>query len=251
MLKAEHITVRYGAKTAVTDVSFHVRPGEWWVLVGPNGAGKSSLIGAASGALSCEGSLSLKGRPLSAYSPRERAAEIGVLSQHHPAVYDYTVDEVVSLGRYAHRSGYFRSLDPEGPARIREALALTGLEPMRDRSLLTLSGGETQRVYLAQVLAQHPSLLMLDEPANHLDLPFQKHFFELIQFWAAEPGRAVITVMHDLTLARRYGTHALLMQEGRAVAAGPVPEVLTRDRLKAVYGMDVVAWMQEALSAWS
>ena len=136
------------------------------------------------------------------------------------------------------------------PAQIDAALEMTGLMPLRSRNIMTLSGGELQRAFLAQVLAQDPKLLILDEPANHLDLPFQKQFFDMVQEWLKQPGRAVITVMHDLTLAKKYGTHALLMNEGKAAAQGAAEEVLTRENLQAVYGMDVFGWMKELYTAW-
>ena len=121
---------------------------------------------------------------------------------------------------------------------------------MRGRNMLTLSGGETQRVFLAQVFAQDPEILILDEPANHLDLPFQRDLFTMIGEWLKQPGRAVITVMHDLTLARRYGTHALLMSEGKAVGCGPIGEVMTRENLQKAYGMDIYGWMKDLLEEW-
>ena len=121
---------------------------------------------------------------------------------------------------------------------------------MRKRNMLTLSGGEQQRVFLAQVFAQDPDLLILDEPANHLDLPFQQELFDLIGAWLQSPGRAVITVMHDLNLARRYGTHALLLERGKCVSKGLISEVMTPENLQQVYGMDVYAWMREMLSQW-
>ena len=107
-----------------------------------------------------------------------------------------------------------------------------------------------QRTFLAQVFAQEPQLLMLDEPANHLDLVYQKHIFTLIGEWLKQPGRAVISVVHDLSLARRYGTHAVLMHQGKAVAQGETASVLTPANLQSVYGMDVAGWMREMLGQW-
>jgi len=251
MLKAEHLTVRYGDREAVSDLSFEVREGEWLVLVGPNGAGKSSLAGALGRSLPREGTVTLEGRDIRSFTPQEYARKVGVLSQQHSAVYGFTVEEVVGLGRYARRQGFFRGSDPEGAEKIGEALAATGLSEMRGRNMLTLSGGETQRVFLAQVFAQDPEILILDEPANHLDLPFQRDLFTMIGEWLKQPGRAVITVMHDLSLARLYGTHALLMDRGRCVSRGTAGEVLTRENLQEVYHMDVYDWMQKMFARWT
>ncbi len=157
----------------------------------------------------------------------------------------------MQLGRYAHRKGFLSS-KPEGEnQRVDGALALTGLTEYRHRSVLTLSGGELQRVFLAQVFAQDPKVLLLDEPANHLDLPYQQHIFSLLSDWLREPGRAVLSVVHDLSLAKKYGTHALLMHRGYSVAYGETGAVLTPSNLQSVYGMDVYGWMKDVLSQWN
>ena len=251
MLQGENISVQYGAQTAVHQVSFMLQPGQWLMLAGPNGAGKSTLIRAIAQTIPYTGRITLDGRDLRFLRPAERARQIGVLSQHNSAQYGYTVEEIVQLGRYAHRKGFLSS-KPEGEdQRVDSALALTGLTEYRHRSVLTLSGGELQRVFLAQVFAQDPRVLLLDEPANHLDLPYQQHIFSLLSDWLREPGRAVLSVVHDLSLAKKYGTHALLMHQGNCVAYGETDAVLTASNLQAVYGMDVYAWMQDLLSQWN
>jgi iron complex transport system ATP-binding protein len=133
---------------------------------------------------------------------------------------------------------------------VEKALEMTGLTELRHASMLTLSGGETQRVFLAQVFAQNPRALILDEPANHLDLKYQEHIFSLIRKWLEEPGRAVLSVVHDLSLARRYGTHAVLMDHGKSVSQGEIREVMAPETLQQVYGMNVYKWMREMLSQW-
>ena len=250
MLSAEHLTVRYGDRTVLQDLSMQVREGEWWTVVGPNGAGKSSLAGALGRTVPCEGTVLLDGKDVREISAREYARKVGILSQNHSAVFGFTVEEVVSLGRYARHTGLFGKGDPDGAGEITDALALTGLTDMRKRNMLTLSGGECQRVFLAQVFCQDPEILILDEPANHLDLPFQQELFSLIGKWLKEPGRAVITVMHDLSLARKYGTHALLLDKGQCAGQGKASEVLTPEALRSVYGMDVYGWMREMLEQW-
>ena len=250
MLKAEHLTVRYGEKTILKDLSLQVKEGEWWTIVGPNGAGKSTLAGALGKTVAYEGTVTLEGKDIRQIPQQEYARKVGVLSQNHSAVYGFTVEEVVSLGRYARHTGFLRKGDPEGTAKIDEALKLTGLSDMRKRNMLTLSGGESQRVFLAQVLCQDPEILILDEPANHLDLPFQQELFSMIGEWLEAPGRAVITVMHDLSLARKYGSHALLLNKGQCAGQGKASEVLTPEALHDVYDMDVYGWMRELLETW-
>ena len=250
MLAAEHITVRYGTRTVVSDLSFHLRPGQWLMLAGPNGAGKTTLIEAITQGVPYSGSFRWYGRDLKSVSPGDIARGIGVLSQRNSLSYAYSVEEIVSLGRYAHQRGFLSLRDEEGQARVEEALAAAGLTDLRRASMLTLSGGETQRVFLAQVLAQDPRLLILDEPANHLDLKYQQSIFTLIGEWLRRPDRAVLSVVHDLSLALRFGTDALLMKDGRCVSQGPIREVLTRSNLREAYDMDVSGWMLESLARW-
>ncbi len=250
MLQGDRITVRYGSHTVVDDFSFYLEKGQWLMLAGPNGAGKSTLIEAIAQGVPYTGSIRLEGQELHTFKPAQIAKDIGVLSQKNIVGYAYTVEEVVSLGRYAHQAGLFSGRDEEGKTQIEKALQVTGLTDLRHASMLTLSGGEIQRVFLAQVFAQNPRLLILDEPANHLDLKYQQHLFTLIREWLNQPGRAVLSVVHDLNLARRYGTHAILMDRGKSVSQGKIHDVMTPDHLQQVYGMDVYAWMNEMLSQW-
>ena len=250
MLEAKNVTVRFGDFTAVSDLSFSLAEGQWLMLVGPNGAGKSTLLEAIAQGLRYEGNILLDGRDIRAYKPSQLARVIGVLSQQHPVGYGYTVEEIVSLGRYAHRGGFLSGRDDDSRARVEEALRMTGMESLRHANVLTLSGGELQRTFLAQAFAQDPRILLLDEPANHLDLPYQKHIFSLIDEWRRQPGRAVISVVHDLSLARRYGTHAILMHHGHCVAQGVLDSVLTPGPLQSVYEMDVYGWMSDLFQRW-
>ena len=250
MLQANDLSVRYGDLTAVNGLSFSLEEGQWLMLVGPNGAGKSTLLHAIAQGTSYQGTISLEGRDIRNYRPTQLAQKVGVLSQQHHVGYAYTVEEIVDLGRYAHKRGFLASRDDGGRKQVEEALKLTGMEAFRHTSVLTLSGGELQRTFLAQAFAQDPNILLLDEPANHLDLPYQKHIFSLIDTWRRQPRRAVISVVHDLSLARKYGTHALLMHHGKCVSQGDQDAVLTPENLHAVYGMDVYAWMRDLLSQW-
>lgn len=250
MLEVRHLTVRYGAKTVVEDLSLTLAAGQWLMLIGPNGAGKSSLIEAIAQGVPYTGQALLAGEDIRTLRPARLAQQLGVLAQRNTVAYAYTVEEVVRLGRYAHGGGFLRGKDEDGEAQVERALALTGLTELRRASLLTLSGGELQRAFLAQVFAQDPQVLLLDEPANHLDLIYQKQLFGLLQDWLRQPGRAVLSVVHDLSLARRYGTHAVLMHHGCCAAQGEIDQVMTPEHLRQVYGMDVYGWMNELLGQW-
>ena len=251
MLEVEHLSVRYGSFAAVDDCSFTVPEGEWLMIIGPNGAGKSTILNAVSQGVPYTGTIRFDGTDLKETDALKRARSIGMLSQNHYVGYAFSVEEVVRLGRYAHRSGLFSKRKADDEAAVEEALERTGLTGLRRQSVLTLSGGELQRTFLAQVFAQEPRYLLLDEPTNHLDLVYQKQIFALIAEWLTGPGRAVVSVVHDLSLARAYGSRALLLHRGRAVACGDTEEVMSPGNLNAVYDMDVAAWMRTMLEQWT
>ena len=136
----------------VDDLSFHLPEGRWLMLVGPNGAGKTSLIEAVAQGVPYTGAIRWNGQDLRTLKPSLLARKIGILSQRNSVGYAYTVEEIVGLGRYAYKTGVFSGSDDQGEALVDKALEITGLTGLRHASMLTLSGGETQRVFLAQVL---------------------------------------------------------------------------------------------------
>lgn len=250
LLDVKNLTVRYSNLTIVDNASFSLAEGDWLMLVGPNGAGKSTLVNAVSQGAPYTGEVRLMGKDVRKYRAHEFAKRLGVLSQSHAMGYGFTVGSVVRLGRYAYAPGLFSGHTAEDEAAVCEALARTGMTRFADQNVLTLSGGELQRTFLAQLFAQNPRVLMLDEPTNHLDLVYQKQVFELLSEWIKTPGRAVVSVVHDLSLARAYGTRALLLDRGKTLAYGAAADVFSPENLDRAYGMDVSAWMRNLLSQW-
>ncbi|OQB23572.1 MAG: Hemin import ATP-binding protein HmuV [Firmicutes bacterium ADurb.Bin182] len=250
MLEVKDLTVEFNGLTAVDDVSFSVEEGQWLMVAGPNGSGKTTIINAVSKSVHYSGTVKLLGKDVRKYKPYELARAMGVLKQNHAVNYPFTVEEVVRLGRYAYAPGPFSHKSGEDDIRVYEAMNMTGLDHIREQSVMTLSGGELQRTFLAQLFAQSPNLLMLDEPTSHLDLVYQKQTFELIREWLKAPGRAVISVVHDLSLIKAYGTRAMLLSRGKVKAEGEIGEVLTARHLDPVYSMDVYAWMRELSASW-
>jgi iron complex transport system ATP-binding protein len=250
LLEVENLSVRYGTCTIIENINFSVEENNWLMVVGPNGAGKSTLINAVSQYIGCTGDVRYLGKDIKTYKPKELAQNIGVLSQSHSVGYSFTVGEVVRLGRYAHAPKIFSQKNEQDEEMVQKALELTGLTELVNQSVLTLSGGELQRTFLAQVLAQDPKILMLDEPTNHLDLVYQKQILELVRRWLRGEKRAAISVVHDLSLAKAYGTHALLLNKGRVMAQGEIDDVLSPENLENAYSMDVYAWMDDMLGQW-
>lgn len=250
MLEVKNLTVQYGSLVIVNNVSFSVGENRWLMLVGPNGAGKSTIVNAISQGVTYTGDILYRSQDIRRMKPTNLAQKIGVLSQTRSVSYSFTVGEIVRLGRYSYAPGIFDASGDKDTTSVQNALELTGMLPFKNQSVLTLSGGELQRAFLAQVFAQDPKVLIFDEPTNHLDLVYQKQVFGLIKEWVGQPGRAVISVMHDLSLARAHGTDILLLNKGRAVSCGKAEMVLSRENLQSVYSMDVHDWMREMLKQW-
>ncbi len=251
LLEVRDLSVRIGMKDILQHISFSVAEGEWLMIAGPNGAGKSTIVNSVSQGIHYHGQILWKGEDLKGIRPHLLSRRLGVLTQNHAVGYAFTVEEVVRLGRYAWSPNFFNGKAADDELRVAQALSDTGLTELRTQNVLTLSGGELQRVFLAQLFAQDPELLILDEPTNHLDMVYQKQIFELLSKWLKKPGRAIISVVHDLSFALSNGSSALLLDRGMEKGFGPVREVLNDENLREVYGMDVGAWMRGLLKEWS
>jgi iron complex transport system ATP-binding protein len=204
-------------------------------IVGPNGAGKSSLLRIAAGVLAPDaGRVTLQGRPMADLRRREIARVLAYLPQDTPSLYDYTVEDVVAMGRYPH----LRGLGVAGPgdlAAVSRALDTVGMRDFRRRPLSHLSGGERRRALIASVLAQEPHVLLLDEPTSGLDL---HHASDIMRRLArlADGGLGVVLVTHDINLASLFCGRIVLLHRGRVHADGRPQEVIRQDAMASVYG---------------
>ena len=204
-------------------------------IAGPNGSGKSTLLKIAAGLLAPQkGTVDLNGQPLSRMPRRSIARVLGFLPQECPALFDYTVEQVVAMGRHAH-GGVLEMPAPGDREAVERALADVSLESLRHRPLSRLSGGERRRAWIASALAQEPSLLLLDEPTQSLDLHQAAVVMEVLARRAAT-GLRVVAVMHDLNLAALFCDRLILMQHGKMTADGLPSGILTPACLSAVYG---------------
>lgn len=251
MLKVDGLSVSIRHKEIVKNIDFQISDSDICMIVGPNGSGKTTIIKGLMQSLHYEGTVLYRGKDVKNMKPYELAKYIGVLTQHHQVNFPYTVAQIVEMGRYPYQRKMFQGLSSEDYIRIEEAMELTGVKALKDRSVLTLSGGEVQRVFLAKLLAQDPNLLIMDEPTNNLDIQYQIIMFDIIKEWVKKENRAVISIVHDLNLVYRYGTKALLINKGETYAYGAVDQVLGKENLKAVYQVDVSEWMSSILKHWT
>jgi iron complex transport system ATP-binding protein len=233
-LQAQNLTVEIGGKIICRELSFAVQSGECWGVLGQNGAGKTTLLRTLAGLHPPQtGEVSCDGKALAAYARRELAQRLGVLLQHEGGEFWGSVLDYVLLGRFPYRSGLFGygAADEEI---ARQALAGVELADLAPRPFNTLSGGECQRVAIAQLLAQQTGCCMLDEPLQHLDLRHQAQAMSLFMQQRGQ-GNALVMVLHDMLWAQRCCDHVLLMFPGGTVRHGAAAELLTRDSLEALY----------------
>ncbi len=243
-LAARRIHLRYGpdAPLVLSEFSLELRADEFVGIIGPNGSGKSTLVRALSRTLKPSVG-SVQSGELDLYADlkaREAAQRIGVVPQDTSVTLDFTVREVVHMGRAPHlpRSP-FAAETREDERIVTEALTAAGVPDLADRVVTTLSGGERQRVLFARALAQQPDVLLLDEPTAHLDLRHQAELLALAGRLAHDTGKAVLAVLHDLNLAAAHCDKLVLLSGGHIAAQGTPAEVLTADILQRVYGARV------------
>lgn len=235
MLQLRDLNVTLGETSILHDISCQVAPGEWIGLLGPNGSGKTTLLRSIGAALPYEGSICLDEREIRDWDPRRLARRMAFVRQNARVSFDFTVNEVVRLGRSPYKQWLepYTSYDRE---RVRGALRKVDLEGFGSRLVTELSGGEQQLVLLAQALVQEADILLLDEPTTHLDVQHQYQFLQQVES-LVERNRTVMTAFHDLNLAARYANRLFIVQDGLLVAQGAPHDVLTEELIASVFGV--------------
>lgn len=240
MLVVENVSGGYQDISIIKKISFHVNEGEILGILGPNGSGKTTLLKMISGVIPVrEGTIMLDGMPLSSYSPKKLAQKVAVLPQMTAHAFDYSVKETVSLGRYPFQKGLFKQWTNQDEKIVQEVMKQTNISHLESKSLHEISGGEKQRVFLAQALAQQPKLLLLDEPTNHLDISHQKNLLDQLKWWSKQCGLTVVSIFHDLNLASLYCDRILLLSNGKIKAFDQPNHVLEEEVIKQVYEANI------------
>lgn len=229
----DDLTVEFSGARVVEDISLRAGSGQFVGLVGPNGSGKSTVLRCVYRALRpTAGAVRLDGDDLLALSTRESARRLAALPQEAVAEFDFTVAEVVAMGRLPHQRSVARDT-AEDRSICAAALEGVGAAHLAGRGFLTLSGGEKQRVLIARALAQQPQVMVLDEPTNHLDIAQQLEVLSLVR----TSGLTVLTALHDLNLAALHCDLVHVVDGGRIVASGAPHDVLTPALLAEVFGV--------------
>ncbi len=236
-LAAANLTAGYDTQDVLHSLSLYLSAGEFVGLLGQNGCGKSTLLRAITHTLPLRsGSVTLDGKPLTQWTTLERAQRIAFVPQKEPTHFEFTVYDVVLMGRYPHTPrGSLTENDFQSATR---AMQETDILPLAERLITELSGGEHRRVLLARALAQETPLLLLDEPIAHLDIAHQISILDKIRSLAHSQNRGALAALHDLNQAAEFCDRLILMEAGRILAEGTPNEVLTTKNLRAAYHID-------------
>lgn len=236
MLEIIGLTGGYGDKKIVENVSFTVKKGSILGILGPNGSGKSTLMKLISGVLpATSGEIRIEETSIADFPAKELAKKMAVLPQLHAHSFAHTVRETVSLGRYPHQVGWFSSWSTEDEHAVKEAMRLMDISQYEKTQIDRMSGGEQQRVFVAQALAQDAGILLLDEPTNHLDINHQKELLDTIKKQAIEKDLTIVSIFHDINLASMYCDQLLLLDQGTIVRIGEPHEVVREQDIETVY----------------
>ena len=234
-LSAHDLQIGYGERVIVDDLDMNIQRDKITTIIGPNGSGKSTILKALTRLIKYQhGSVGLNGHDILSLKPKELARTIGVLPQIHKAPSDFRVKELVGYGRMPHQK-MFSGKSTEDEEIIRWAMEVTGTWQFRDKSIYEISGGETQRVWIATVLAQKPEMLFLDEPTTYLDISHQLDTMQLVKKLNRETGIGIVMVLHDLSQALEVSDHIIVIKNGKKYAEGAPEDVITPKMMRDVY----------------
>lgn len=243
MLTINNLNGGYSDHPIIKNVTFHVEKGKILGILGPNGSGKSTLLKMISGVVRpTSGQVLIDHQPIESYDVKKLAKKMAVLPQLHASTFSNTVYDAVSLGRYPHQSGFFSTWSKQDEKMVQQSMEATGVTRYQQHSLELLSGGEQQRVFIAQALAQDAELLLLDEPTNHLDIAHQKQILDMIRMQVEQNNLTVVSIFHDINLASLYCDELLLLENGEVRAFGLPHEVVLQEQIEQVYQARVTTY---------
>ena len=233
----EDLYVSYGGPKIIEGLNVVIPSGEVTAIIGPNGCGKSTLLKALSRILTPEeGSVRLDGTDIKSIPTREVARKLGILTQNHREPEAISVSDLVRRGRYPHQV-IFDQWSTEDQNTVERALEVTGLGEYKEEAVDELSGGQKQRAWIAMILAQDSTLMLLDEPTTHLDMPHQMEILEMLVKLSVDEGRTIVLVLHDINMASRYCTNLIGMKEGKILTTGKPSKVVTTEMVESIFGL--------------
>ena len=239
ILEVKDLSAGYENGFVVHDVSLAVEPGEFVAILGRNGSGKSTLIKAVQNLLgNVRGRVACDGEDVFRMSPRRLAAKVAYVPQLVEPVFEYTVEEVVLMGRFA-RQGRLEKASPADALAVGEAMRLTEVGSLKAKKLSQLSGGERQRVFIARALAQDTPLLLLDEPSLHLDISYQVEVYGILKDLQKDKGKTIVAAEHNINLAAAYAERLIFLKDGAVAAEGTPGETVSAANIRDIFGAEV------------
>ncbi|OYT43942.1 hypothetical protein B6U90_06230 [Thermoplasmatales archaeon ex4484_6] len=239
MIEVEDLRCAYNGSDVLKGVDLEVEEGTFMGLLGPNGCGKTTLLRCITGSLRPRrGSVRIMGREISGWGRKELSRKLSIVPQDTSPGFDFSVEEVVAMGRYPHM-GRFQLTDPDGGASVNRALRWTGLSELRSKKISMLSGGERQRAFIARAFAQDADILLMDEPTKNLDIRHSMDIMSLVRKKNGKEGLTILAVLHDLDLSVRFCDKVALMKDGKVYDIGPVRKVINEDSVGDVFDIDV------------
>lgn len=236
MITLQNVSGGYLKKSIVKNISLTIDKGHFYALIGPNGSGKTTLSKLITGVLPLQsGSITIMNKLLQQYSSIERAEMMAVLSQDAAVEFDFSVEEIVSLGRYPHQKGFIKSISNYDKEIVKDVMEKTYVDQYRNKLFKQLSGGEKQRVLLAKALAQEPKILILDEPTNHLDMRHTLEMLQHLQEYQKNHELTIIAILHDLNIASLFANKIGLLHHGLLVETGDLSLLQKEEKLQQVY----------------
>ncbi|MCC5910260.1 MAG: ABC transporter ATP-binding protein [Clostridiaceae bacterium] len=239
-IEVKDIAFKYNDEMILKKLNVAIKENTFISIIGPNGSGKSTLLKTiARNLLPQEGAVFLKEKNLQSYSAKDLAKEMAVVPQTTEVNYNFTVEDIVLMGRHPHIKRFKREGVKDFEI-VKEAMELTNTWHLRDRFINEISGGERQRAIIARALAQESKIILLDEPTSALDIHHQIEILDLLKELKEEKDVTIVAVLHDLNLAARYSEEILLLYEGEVVTIGSTEEVITVENLKKAYNIDMI-----------
>jgi len=236
-----NLTVRLAGKVILDNVSFSAEHGALITVIGPNGSGKTTLLRAIGGLLDDhEGSVCIDGQEIESMNPGSIGRKIAFVPQNPPETHNFTVLDIVSMGRYPHTGRFQMGSSNDGEI-IENAMLVTDVLNLRNRKVSELSGGERQRVFIARAFAQNTPIIIMDEPTANLDIQYQLKILKLMQEYSRK-GVCIVTAIHDLSLASRYADRMVLLNQGTIVSAGLPQDVLNSENIEQSYGVSALVY---------
>lgn len=232
----KNLTKKYDGKPVVDAVSFEIPKGKVLSLIGPNGAGKSTVMGIISRLIARDaGLVDFEGEDINKWKSKELAKRLAILTQTNNIQMKLTVRELVDFGRFPYSGG---RITPEDKTIIDKAIAYMELEEFEDRFIDELSGGQRQRAYIAMVIAQDTEYVLLDEPTNNLDIYHATNMMKIVRRLCEDLRKTVVLVLHEINYAAFYSDYICAFVDGKIAKFGTVKEVMTKENLSEIYGVD-------------